>query len=360
MYNTCSSKVDYTYSSHWHFCFYMAMDRNSCLYSTNETMADAGSWAFYLVMIVIYAAIIAFTSVVLSLVVAAKAVHGTIRFVLANILITSIVVCFGITLICLRLLVIINTSHLFSSTDVSFQIFLTISAIGGNGRSAFMAVFAVVVVVIMKCSNSAVKFKYLIISVVVVWIACVAVGAILVVPGVVDHELSPFSCSTGVFFQPGIGIWIFSVAYFLFFVIIPFTLATVLPVYSLCYIRSNLKCENASSLKPMLKFTLFLLLGNGLGFFGNSIATAGSLLFKIAHTSDEVVRVLRRLYNVLLALSLIPTPILILVYFKPIRMKMRKCVLRVCGKWCRKRLVPSKQDPMTEMMLASPAVDKDL
>ena len=87
-------------------------------------MADAGGWAFYLVIIVIYAAIIVFTVVVLSLVVAAKGVRGTIRFVLANILITSIAVCFGITLICLRLLIIVSTCHLVSRTDVSFQIFL--------------------------------------------------------------------------------------------------------------------------------------------------------------------------------------------------------------------------------------------
>ena len=177
-------------------------------------------------MDILYVAIIAFTVVVLSLIVATKAVHGTIRFVLANILIASITVCFGIPLICLRALLITSNPHLFSSTDVSFQIFLAIMAIGGNGRSAFMAVFAVIVVVIIKCSNSAVKFKYLIISVVVVWIVCVAVGALLVVPGVVEH--SPFSCSTGLLFKPGNEIWIFSAASFLFFVITPFTLATVL------------------------------------------------------------------------------------------------------------------------------------
>ena len=71
-------------------------------------------------------------------------------------------------------------------------------------------------------------------------------------------------------------------------------------------------------------------------------------------------RVLRLVFNVLLVLSIIPTPILILVYFKPVRMKLRKCLLRVYGKWCRRRLVPSKQDPRTEMMLAPPAVDNDL
>ena len=83
--------------------------------------------------------IIAFTAIVLSLVVATKAVHGTIRFVLANILIASITVCFGIPLICLHGLML-NNSQFSSSADVSFQIILAISAIGGNGRSVFMAV----------------------------------------------------------------------------------------------------------------------------------------------------------------------------------------------------------------------------
>ena len=87
--------------------------------------------------------------------------------------------------------------------------------------------------------------------------------------------------------------------YFLLFLIIPFTLATVLPVYALCDIRSNLMCENNSSLKPMLKFALFRLLGNCLGFFGNSIAIAGSRIFKSANTSDEVAGDLMLVFNAL-------------------------------------------------------------
>ena len=334
------------------------MDTNSSLCSTNGTMTSANQWSFHLVMILIYSTITAFTVAVLSLVVAAKAVRGTIRFILANVLVASISTCFGTSLASLRFIFTSINFHFFSNTDVSYNIFLAIIAIGGNGRSAFMAVFAVVVVVIMKGSNSAVKIKYLIISVVVVWTACVAVGAILVVPGVIER--APFRCSANLVLEPGNEIWIFSALYFLFFVIIPCTLDTVMPVYALCYIRSNLTCENTSSLKPMLKFTLFLLLGNVLGSFGHFLPTASTLIVKSVNTDAEVTRVLRVVYYVLLALSLISTPILILVYFKPVRIQMRKCVLKVCGKWCRRRLGLSKQDPMTEMMLASPAVDNEL
>ena len=329
------------------------MDVNGFLCRTNGTITDTDISAFWPVMGVISAAIIVFTTVVLFLVVAAKAVRGTIRFVLVNILLASITGCFGLALMCTCILLV--EFHLFAHSDVSFQTFLAIMAIGGNGRSAFMAVFAVVVVVIMKCSNSAVKFKYLIMSVVVVWIACVAVGAILVVPGVV--ELSP--CSTNFTLQPGKQLWIFTASYFIFFVIIPFTLAIFMPVYALCYIRSNLISENASSLKPMVKFTLFLLLGNGLSVFGNASATVGSHIIKSASVADERVNVLRQLHIVVLALSLIPTPILIIVYFKPVHIQMRKCVLRVCSKCCKSHRTGSKQDPLTEMMLVLP-LDNDL
>ena len=333
----------------------MEMDKFNSLCSTNGTITGTRQSDYCLVMVIIDAAILIFTTILLCLVVAANTVHSAIRFVLSNILIASIAACLGTALTCLRATIAIN-SHASSRPDVSFKIFLAISAIGGNGRSAFLAVFAVVVVVIIKCSSSAVKLKYLIISVVVVWTACVAVGAVLFVPGVVDLS----KCLADVAIMSGKELWVFAVPYFLFFVIIPCILATVLPVYAFCYIRSNVVSENASSLKPMLKFTLFLLLGNALCFFGNTLGTAGGLASKIVNVGEDMLLDLQRLYHVSLALSLIPTPILILVYFKPVRMKLKNCVLRVCGKWCRSRLLPSKLDPMTEMMLASPAVDNDL
>ena len=68
----------------------------------------------------------------------------------------------------------------------------------------------------------------------------------------------------------------------------------------------------------MLKFALFLLIGNGLGFFGNSIAIYCRLpyiqTYKYYSWGPDAI-----VFNALLVLPLIPTPILILVYFKPVR-----------------------------------------
>ena len=69
-------------------------------------------------------------------------------------------------LICLSVLV--STNQFISCKDVSaklvIKIFLAEVVIGRNARSTFLLVFAVVVVFIIKCSNSAVNFKYLVIS----------------------------------------------------------------------------------------------------------------------------------------------------------------------------------------------------
>ena len=297
--------------------------------------------------------------IILSLVITAKAVCGTIRFVLANILTASIVICFGIGLMCLRVLASINqlNSRKDDSTKLAVKIFLAVVLIGGNARSAFLLVFAVVVVVIIKCSNSAVNFKCLVISAKVVWIACGAVALLLLIPGVIEFD--SFRCTIDAFLHAGPQLWIFAVLYFPFFAILPFTLTAIMPVYALCYIRSNAVSENAGSLKPMVKFALFLLIGNMLCFMGLSVAVAIALITRqFTYVEEEVLFFLVRMYYVLLALSLVPTPILILVYFKPVRIQMRKCLLRICSKWCKRLMVMSKQDPLTEMMLVSTA-DKD-
>ena len=251
--------------------------------TTNETLVDTSRWAFCAVMILVYSIIFAGLIIVLSSVIAAKAVRGTIRFVLANLLVASIMICFGMGLICLSWLVSTNQfiSHKDNSVKVALKILLAVVAIGGNARLAFLLMFAVVVVVIIKCSNSAVNFKCLVISATVVWIACGAVALLLLIPGVIDFV--SFHCTIDAFLHAGPQLWIFAVLYFPFFAILPFTLAAIMTVYALRYIQSNAVSENAESLKPVVKFALFLLIGNMLCFMGLSVAVAIALITQFTY-----------------------------------------------------------------------------
>ena len=138
------------------------------------------------------------------------------------------------------------------------------------------------------------------------------------VPGVL--EVDPFGCN-----MIGSRMWIYVALYVFFFAILPFTFTVVMPVYALYYIRANTLCENeVATLKPLVKIALFLLIGNMLVIMGHCVAVVGSLITRNNYSIKiEASLMLVHLYNVLVAVSLVPTPILILVSFKPVHAQVR-------------------------------------
>ena len=104
------------------FCSYMEMDKFISL-CINGTITGNRQWNFCLVMVIIDAAILIFTTILLCLVVAANTVHSAIRIVLANILIASIAACLGTALICLRATIALAiNSHASSHPLRSFSL----------------------------------------------------------------------------------------------------------------------------------------------------------------------------------------------------------------------------------------------
>ena len=108
-----------------------------------------------------------------------------------------------------------------------------------------MATFAVVVYIIIIKSLSAVKFKFLSICLLVMWLVCVVFSSTLLFPGVLQlNTLQETGC-------------------------VPHSV--VILIIAFCYARANIVIEHAASLRPLLKFSTFLLLGNLLSAIGQSI-----------------------------------------------------------------------------------------
>ena len=102
----------------------------------------------------------------------------------------------------------------------------------------------------------------------------------------------------------------------------------VILITAFCYSRVNSVSEHAASLKPLLKFSTFLLVGillNAIGLFLPLIS------LHVASFAREVALAVIQSTSVILLLSIIPTPILVLVYFKPVRALMKQCFLCVCS-----------------------------
>ena len=314
----------------------------------NVTMAFIEPCVYCFVLAALYLAVLVFTVAVLSLVVAAKALPHVIRFVLANILIASFTAGFGIFVINLARGVVTILGQ-YSVTDSACRSLIVLISVGGISRPLVMAVFAIVVYIIIKYSISAVKLKYLVISTLAMWLVCGAFSLLLFFPSVLNVVSIK---TTGCVPRSGPHGFVYSIPFFACFIIVPFALNVVLLIASFWYVRANTVSENAASLKPMLKFSVFLLLGTLLSTIGHTTPVIAAYVEPDSPT-PEMITAINRSNNIVILLSIIPTPILVLVYFKPVRVLIKKCCLRLCRNVCKKPLGVSGQDVLTEKMLAS-------
>ena len=108
---------------------------------------------------------------------------------------------------------------------------------------------------------------------------------------------------------PALAIWI------VFGGITPLTISITIPIITLCYIRRNTITEGAQYNKRIAKFALFLVVGNVVNLLGQAVP---GLVALYAEAPGVILAYL------LVSLSLLPTPIIIIVFMKPVRKKIRK------------------------------------
>ena len=296
---------------------------------TNMTMAVTEPCISCLVVAPFYLVVLVFILTIWCLVVAAKDLTLIIRFVVANILIANFTAGLGVLVIILARIIVTRIHHL-SLTDTSCRFLIAFISVGGTSRPLIMAVFAVVVCIIIMKSMRAVKFKVLILGMLTVWLVCVALSSTLFSSNVMQVFTIQ---NTGCVPRSGNYSLVYTVPFFACFIIIPFALTVVILIATFCYIRSKTVSNNTADLRPMLKFSTFLLLGNLLSAIGQTTPVITAYV-EADPATVEVILAINRSNGIVVLLSIIPTPILVLVYFKPVRTLMKRYLLRVFGNVC--------------------------
>ena len=274
-----------------------------------------------------YIPIVTLTVAVLVAVISAKSVPRSIRFVLANILAASLTTITGTVMAFWNRAILTSTDHLCPS-DTACRVYYWLINTGGSARLSFMATFAVVVFVIIKCSTTAIRPIFLVLSVIAIWIFSIAFNAQLFSSQiVVSHFLDGSGCVPRLAMSVGL---VYAVPYMIVFVLIPVNLTISLPCATICFIRKNTQKRRDGMLtKAMVKFTLFLLLGNTIGVLGQSTPIFFAVLSKegSAISNDGLSVAINYLNGIFLTVSFVPTPILVVVYFKHVRKQLRKCLV---------------------------------
>ena len=269
--------------------------------------------------------VIAVNTVILVALVLDPFVVNVIRMVLGSILVSCFLFALGLAMYHIAG-IILYLSPVNNPPTAPCTITVFLLGFGGGARLAFMATFAVVVYIIVKYGETPKKHFVVasFITVVVLWIIAFLGNSPLLSQeiistwygGYISCGISPKATSTYIY----IGL------YLACFGLVPLSVTVTILVISFWYIKRH-TVKDIKLEKSIVKFGFFLLLGNGINLLGQiapliitaSVDPQPTPPWPDGPPSHAAVTYIS---YTLLNIALIPTPILVLIFFNPIRERL--------------------------------------
>ena len=297
---------------------------NSTVEALNSTFVDRGAGYISYKLILFLAVLIPVTVLDILLILSTcleKSVNLTIRLVLLNIPVSSLVMIAGFAADHVAAVHLTLARNPQSPPAAPCYLIVYSIAVGASARLVFMSLFAATSFLIIRRGKKRIKPVFLALVSLLLWFILIVFNIIIVIPAVVgvswDDGVScrPFPESEALAFAfIGVDIIVFGLA--------PFMLTIVLPIATYCYIKQSVITEDLKTKKILVKFTLFLIIGNAISAVGLLAILLISTLSP-RDTDPTVDTALLRTANIITHLSFIPAPILILFYFPAIRRRLQ-------------------------------------
>ena len=280
------------------------------------------------IILVILIPIVSLNLVLVVILVREKTIPVSVRFLLSNILAACTVVAVGLFMLFMSD-VVLSGCQCGQPSKEGCKVMFWVVISGGAARLVFMATYSIVVFVIVKFTVLRVKFTGVLLTSIGVWLAVVVVNSAILVPGVLRiHILDQISCAPH---ANGPSTYAYSAVYLVLFGIGSFLLTIIMPIITLVYVKRNSLSDSQPLYKAMAFFALFLLVGNASNFIGQA---APILLALVIPESDNkhVDVTINYILGVFVILSLIPTPLFTILFFKPVRKRFTSYCRRCCSR----------------------------
>ena len=260
-------------------------------------------------------------------------VNAVIRLMVANIPIACIIESMGLVILHLTALVLgINKISHPPVFLCSFSFFLI--SLGTIGRITYMAAFSVTVYLLIRVGKNRLHCKYFVPAVISLWTYIGIMGGMNLIQALIPAEYSfGFFCTLEgtMSIQSIILALLFLLAFLL-----PLLLTIIFIVIVYCFLKQHLVTDNMSLEKSMTKFAVFLIVGNTVNILTNVTAIT-TLTISLAVSGKHHLEDLNNdlafgiLYTnaVLTHLALIPSCLLIINYFKPLRERLKTHIGRL-------------------------------
>ena len=268
--------------------------------------------------------VIAVNTVILVALVLESSIVKVVRLVLGSILVSCLIVALSLVMNHIAGIVL-SLSPVNSPPDLPCTITIILIGFGGAARLVFMAMFAVIVCVIVRYGKATNKRSVIIavlVAVVILGIiTCFATAPLFLQS--INRTTYRDSLACGIS-RVNIFSTVFFGLYVFVFCLATVSVAIVFLLITICFLKSH-SISDKKVKKAMVKFGFFLLLGNGISFIGQLIPVIiASVAIPPKKGSPTAIPEWNYISFTFLNAALIPTPILVLVYFKPIRKQLRQ------------------------------------
>ena len=291
--------------------------------SSNDSFYVGRDNALFLAILLIATGI---NILIMAAVLAERKTNLSIRVILVNLLLAGVVSSIGIVIYDVFVML-----EGYDSTTTWWQVVVLLFYFGGTARVLFAAMYAVTVFLLVmfwdKPVTKSSSTKYFIITAVAVWIVAF-ISASPLISTDITFEMPAASCdcypySTG-----------FVVLHSILFSILPAIASLLVLLVTVCHRRfKTLNDESEDKvLRGLLRFGFFL-------FVVQAINVAAHVLMPIMYVNllnnlfDGTYFSFRSVFDAI-HLTIIPTPILVLIFFKPARDTLHRWL--TCG-YCQKK-----------------------
>ena len=261
-----------------------------------------------------------------------KTIPATVKLILGNIVASSeviIIALFTLLMYDLILPLVFNPSPSIFLCKLLF----TIIASGAAGRLLFMATYAVTVYVFARYVGtnlrvSKLRFWPTLLAVVGIWVFATAPNMVLL-----SSAFFEITFTTNLVCVPhgmGATTLVYTLAYIIVYGVCCFIISIIFTILTVRYVKENTVSENKQKLKRLCGFAVLLLIGNSFNIAGTSLPLILAISTPVGEEKSTLVTALNFLQQIFLGLSLLTTPIILLIVFKAVRERFKKITCFVC------------------------------
>ena len=288
--------------------------------SVNEPdLAGPGFGVFLIIVLLVTITTIVMDVTIITALCVAHSVAHLVRIFLINLLVAGMIVALiGIGFILSGL--VLNFTSL-PPPDLGFCRFLVWGYTAGSiARMYCLTGFSIVVLLIVRYNKKEMKTLHIVVFLALIWCVSILLNTDNLVPTIsaVQYydDVACFSRTLDADISREV-YYVITAMWVIFGGLTPLTICIVIPIVVLCYVRHNTISEGSSYNKGIAKFTLFLVAGNLMNIIGQAVV---ALIVYVSEPSGVYLS-----YSAGL-ISLIPTPIMILIFMKPVRVQVTKVI----------------------------------